>query len=243
MTQWIVPSASPLATWTVVPNLTLFLPVLFSALIVLLGLVVAKQIVGLLRRSVSQAVSAPSVKDSPLSALWETTEGLRGTGVLSTIVFWAILLIFISWAGEILGISFFAQIVSGVLFFVPKIFSALILLLLGVMLAGVGERIAKQQIKRIAPQQAVLLGTFTSYGIVILFGLMALSELGIASNFILLLFAGCVFSLALAAGLAFGFGAKDLVADSLANMVQDERLRRKQVRPESSEKKPASKKE
>ncbi len=200
--------------------------VLASILIVLLGMLLAGKVTGWLRRLARSASVAPAVKDSPVSSLWETTQGLKGTGVVSTIIFWMVLLPFIAWAGDVLGIRFLSEIVNTIIRLIPRLFSATIVLILGVVLAGVGERLIKQQAKRYAPQQSVLVGTFFSYAIMILFGLMAISELGIASNFILLLFSGCVFAFALAVGLAFGLGAKDLVAESLHAMVSDERARR-----------------
>lgn len=227
MYDWMLPLTAPLSSqWLLAAPLLSLWRILASILILLIGALVARQVTGWLRYVARRATSAAVIKDSPVSALWETTEGLKGTGVITTLVFWAIMLLFIAWAGELLGIRFFSDIVSVVLSAVPHFISAAVVLLLGVMLAGVGERVVKQQAKRFAPQQAVLIGTFFSYGILILFSLMAVSELGIASNFILLLFAGCVFALALAVGLALGLGAKDLVAESLRSMVNDERLRR-----------------
>lgn len=228
MYDWTLPlTVNSSSQWLYFTPLLSLWRVLASALILLVGIYVARSITHWLRRVARKATSAAPVKDSPVSALWETTEGLKGTGLISTVVFWLVMTLFIAWAGELLGIRFLSNLVSSFFLIIPRIFSATIVLILGVVLAGVGERVIKQQAKRFAPQQAVLVGTFFSYAIMILFALMAVSELGIASNFILILFAGCVLALALGAGLAFGLGAKDLVADSLRGMVQDEHTRRK----------------
>lgn len=227
MNNWLLPFTAP--NWILAAPLLSLWRVGASILVLFLGVMVASQVTRWLRRMTRRAMTAPAVQDSPVSSLWETTEGLKGTGVVSTLVFWAVMMIFIAWAGELLGISFFSDIVAALLAAVPRVLSALVVIVLGVMLAGVAERVVKQHAKRIAPQQAVLIGTFTSYGIMVLFGLMAVSELGIASNFILLLFGGCVFALSLAAGIALGFGAKDLVAESLRSMVRDENIRRTPV--------------
>lgn len=226
MYDWTFPTTVPLNSWVMAAPLFSLWRIVASILILLIGVFIARLITSWLRSMVRRFTAVPVIKDSPVSSLWETTEGLKGTGVVSTIVFWSVMLLFIAWAGELLGIHFFSQIVAAFLLAVPHVLSAAVILILGIMLAGVGERVIKQQAKRYAPQQAVLIGTFFSYGVMILFGLMAVSELGIASNFILILFAGCVFALALAAGLAIGLGAKDLVADSLQSMVRLENQRR-----------------
>lgn len=225
-TQIVSPTAQ---AWIVESSLFSLWRIIASLFILLLGVIVARSITKWLRTMTRRATTAPAVKDSPLSVVWETTEGLRGTGVITTVVFWTVMLFFVAWAGELLGVRFLSDFVTLVLRAVPHLVSALIILVLGLMLAGVGERVIKQQAKRFAPQQAVVIGTFFSYGIMVLFGLMAVSELGIASNFIILLFAGCVFALSLAVGLALGLGAKDVVAESLRGMAQDERNRRTQV--------------
>lgn len=225
-TQIVSPTAQ---AWIVESSLFSLWRILASLFILLIGLVVARSVTRWLRQLTRKATSAPAVKDSPLSVVWETTEGLKGTGVITTVVFWAVMIFFVAWAGELLGVRFLSDFVALILRAIPHLVSALIILVLGLMLAGVGERVIKQQAKRFAPQQAVVIGTFFSYGIMVLFGLMAVSELGIASNFIVLLFAGCVFALSLAVGLALGLGAKDLVAESLKGMAHDERLRRATV--------------
>lgn len=227
MNDWLTPlSTSSATSWILAAPLFSLWRIIASLLVLLLGVFVAGRVTSWLRQLARRATSNPAIKDSPVSAMWETTEGLKGTGVVSTLVFWLVMTLFIAWAGELLGIQFFSDIVAAILLLIPRLLSAAIVLVLGIVLAGVGERVIKQQAKRFAPQQAVLAGTFFSYGIMILFSLMAVSELGIASNFILLLFAGCVFALALAAGLALGLGAKDLVSESLRSMVNDENLRR-----------------
>lgn len=200
--------------------------VILSIVVLLIGFVVAKKLTQWIRRGISNVFSRQSVIDSPLGMFSEYALSLRGSGVVSTFVFWLIFVLFLSIAGEILGIYFFTQVLSLILSTIPSLVSAFVVFVLGVMLAGVVERVVKQQLKRVAPQQAVLTGTLSSYVVLALFALIALSELGVASEFILVLFTGVVMAIALAVGIGLGFGAKDLVADMLENMVRDEQQSR-----------------
>lgn len=220
-----------------IPSTALFTPqtavvygslyrVALSVLVLLIGVFVARKITGVIRHIAKSLFHRKSVVESPLGTLFDTSQALKGSGVISHVVFWVIMLLFLSIAGEILGITLFTNFVSLILGYIPMVLSALIVLGFGVVISGVVERLVKKQFKRLAPQQSVLAGTLASYFTLSLFGLIALSELGIASDFILVLFAGFVMATALSIGLAVGLGAKDLVRDSLTNMVNEEKQRR-----------------
>lgn len=220
-------SFSPLLIdWTLLSASSGIGRVILSVIILLLGFFVAGQITRLARRATRNILTREPVQDSPLGALFESTNALKGSGILSAALYWFVVFIFLSIAGELLGITFFTRIVSLLVSSIPSILSALIVFLFGVVISGLIERLVKQQFKRVAPQQAVLAGTLASYVSLALFVMIALSELGIASDFILILFGGFVFATALALGIAFGFGAKDLVSDMLSSMVNDEKKRR-----------------
>jgi len=208
-----------------------------SAAILLTGVLAASQITKAVRQSVSKLVHQSQLQDSPLGVVVEPATTLRGSGIFSTVVFSSIMFLFVAWAGEILGITFFANIVNMIATYMPSIFSALIVLILGILLAGVAERVVKQQFRRVAPSRAVLAGTAASSFTLIMFVLIALSELGIASEFILILFGGFIFAIALATGIGLGLGAKEIIADSLESMVSEET----QVRQRTKTKKPSDK--
>lgn len=199
---------------------------ILSLAILFVGFVVAQQVTKWLRRRVSNLMSSDMISNSPVGTLAETSNALKGTGIVSGIIYWSVVFLFIAIAGELLGITLFTNIVAMIMSFVPSLLSAIIVFILGVMISGVAERVVKQQLKRFAPQQSVLVGTLVSYTTMALFTLIALSELGIASNFILVLFSGVVFATALAVGLALGFGSKGLVEDMLRAMVNEESARR-----------------
>ncbi len=197
-----------------------------SVLVLFIGFFVARRFTILARKAGKKMMEAEMVQDSPLGMLFDSTQALKGSGFFSALLYWSIVFLFLSIAGEMLGITFFSHIVSMIVGFVPTLISALLVLVLGVVISGIVEKVVKQQFKRLAPQQSVLAGTLASYSTLALFSLIALSELGIASDFILILFAGFIFTTALALGIAFGFGSKDLVAEALNSMVHEEKKQR-----------------
>lgn len=200
---------------------------LFSVFLVLVGMVIAKRATKGIRHFVSSILSKKQVADSPLGLVLEPVLKLEGSGILSSSVYALVLFMFIAWAGEVIGITLFSQIVNMIVAYIPNLLVALVVLSIGMLLASVIERVTKQQFKKVAPEQAVLAGTVASSITIALFVLMSLSELGIATEFILILFSGFVFSLALGIGIALGLGAKQLVENSLQDMVSKEQDRRK----------------
>lgn len=202
--------------------------VILSILVLFFGFFVARRLTTFLRHSGKKVLSQEIVQDSPLAVLFESTQALKGSGFFTAVIYWSIVFLFLSIAGEILGITFFSHIVSMIVGYIPTLLSALLVFMLGIVVSGIMEKVVKQQFKRLAPQQSVLAGTLASYITLALFVMIALSELGIASDFILILFAGFVFATALTIGIAFGFGAKELVAETLSSMVHEEKKQRTQ---------------
>lgn len=207
-----------------------------SLLILVVGLYVARKVTQAIRQAAAHLLQQKQLQESPIGVLFEPAVALRGSGIFSTFVFALVIFLFIAWAGEVLGITFFSGVLAMFLGYLPSIFSALIVLILGVLLAGVAERTVKQQFRKVASSQAVLAGTIASSFTLVMFVLIALSELGIASEFIMILFAGFVFAFALAAGIALGWGSKDIVSHSLSQMVQEETAQRAKNKPKSSSK-------
>lgn len=135
--------------------------------------------------------------------------------VLGTMVKWFIVLIFFIAAVNILGLTTVSALLAGILSYIPSVLSAVIVLAIGVLLAGVVERVVKGALASVDLKTARLMGKVASYAVVTVASLAALSELSIAENFINILFIGFISMLSLGFGLALGLGGKDLVAKLL----------------------------
>ena len=99
-----------------------------------------------------------------------------------------------------------------ILLYIPNIFSAVLILFFGVLLAGLAETLVKGAVKAVDGKSSRMLGTITSYLVMVVAILASISELGIAQGFITTLFTGFVASVAIAIGLAFGLGSKETVS-------------------------------
>jgi small-conductance mechanosensitive channel len=91
----------------------------------------------------------------------------------------------------------------------PKVVIASLVLVIATVIAGTMQKIVESSAKAANVHGASMIGSVTRYAIWIFAFIIALSELGIASAFMQILFTGFVAALAIALGLSFGLGGKD----------------------------------
>ena len=135
--------------------------------------------------------------------------------ILGEIVRWLIILVFSVTTINILGLTTVSLVLNNILNYIPRVISAVLVLMIGVLLAGLVERVVKGALAQVDLKVARLLAKISSYLVVIFSSLAAINELQIAQVLINTLFVGFISMLALGFGLAIGLGAKDLVGKIL----------------------------
>lgn len=132
--------------------------------------------------------------------------------IVGGIIKWIILAVFFVAAVNVLGLTTVSRVLDAILAYIPRAFSAVLIMAIGVLLAGVVESLIKGALFHVDLKAARLLAKIGAYLVVIFAILTAVNELGIAQALIGTLFTGFVAMLALGFGLAIGLGSKDLVA-------------------------------
>ncbi len=190
-----------------------FLPKVVGALLILLiGTFIAKWIKKLIEKSLEVLQLSKAIKNTPLEAFFKHAEmGTKIEHIIGSVGYWLFMLLVIQTSVSVLGLHSLATILDQVLSYIPKIFSAVVILFFGVLIAGVLESVVKGSIRSIDGQHARLLGKVASYLTLTIFVLVSISELGIAQQFITILFIGLVSAVTISAGLAIGLGFKDVV--------------------------------
>lgn len=194
-----------------------YLPRIIAALLVLLvGTAIAKIIKRLLVSIFRSIRLSNAIKNTPIEHFLENAE-VKGKveEVLGSIFYWLIMLVVLQSSVSILGLTSLSIILERILAYVPQIISALIILVVGVLLAGLAEGLVKGTVKTIDGKSARLLGKVTSYSIMVLATMIAVSELGIAKEYILIMFVGFVSLLVIGGGLALGLGGQHVVKSML----------------------------
>lgn len=201
---------------------SLFPQVLGAIVVATLGIVIGNWAKSVLIKSLQMLRFENLIKDSKFKAFLvkaEVTDKVEE--VMGSILKWILVLTFFIAATNILGLSTVSNVLGGVLTYIPNVVSAVIVMAIGVLLAGIIEGMVKGALASVDLKTSRLMGKIASYTVVTITTLAAFSELKIASNFINILFIGFVAMLSLGFGLAIGFGAKDVIGTILSDWYKE----------------------
>ena len=204
------------ANYTVAQFAT-FLPRIVGAVVVLLvGLLVARIVRRLIVRALEAMRVSKAVEHTPLELFLHNAEvGQKLEDIIGGVFYWLFLFVVLHTSVSVLGLTPLSELMGRILDYLPRVFSAILVFLLGVLLAGVVESVVKGGMRSLDSSSSRLFARAASYAVVIVASLAAIAELGIATQFISILFMGVVFALSLGAGLAFGLGGQDTVRKAL----------------------------
>jgi hypothetical protein len=148
-------------------------------------------------------------------------------GYLTTL---AIMLFAVIEAAELLGFTVLADLVSQFLVAAGGVITGIVIFGLGLYLARIADRV----IRGTGGSQGHLLAPVARVSIVVFSGALALRQTGIAEDIVNLAFGIVLGTVAVAAALAFGLGARDLAANELERWLN---AMRKEPAPSSGGKK------
>lgn len=131
---------------------------------------------------------------------------------------WSVAIIFLVPAVETWGLTKVTDILNGLLLYLPNVFVAVIVGLLGFVIANLTADVVRHSAAGLDAQAASILAALSQYAILFFTGLVVLSQLGVAADLVRILFTGFVAMMALAGGLAFGLGGKDLAEEILKGL-------------------------
>jgi len=190
-----------------------YLPRIFAGLILfILGVTLAQFIRRLFVKFFESLRVSHLLKETPFEQFLKDADVTsKIEHFLAGIVYWLLLLVVAHTTVSVLGLESLAALLSRLLGYLPSVIAAVLILFIGVLLAGLLESVVKGAIRSIDGRSARLFGKLSSYLVLVMAVMIALSELGIARDFILVLFTGFVASVALGFGLAFGLGGQHMV--------------------------------
>lgn len=140
---------------------------------------------------------------------------------IGELVRWFFIIVFLIAATDILNLSQVTEFLRDVLLYIPQVIVALLILLAAVLIANFLQKLVKASVEAAELKGANFLSAVTKWAILIFAILAALLQLGIVPALIQTIFTGFIAALAIAAGLAFGLGGKDLAAQILNRLKKD----------------------
>jgi hypothetical protein len=192
-----------------------FLPRLAAALgILMVGLAIAKMV----ERGTDAALHRIGFdrwmrEGGVTEALERAGTTLDPSSVIAKLVFWTMILLVILLSANALGIAAVSILFAELLAYVPNVLAAVMVLVLGILLgefikdlvlASAGGLPGGINLARAAKAAIILLAVF-----------MALDQLDIAQDIVLVFFIAMVGAAALAAGIAFGLGGREVAGEIL----------------------------
>ena len=194
-----------------------YLPRFLAGLIlIILGLLVSRAVrslvLALLKalRVAKFLVQIRVVREEGSVRVWEV--------LLAELARWSVTILFLIPTVEVWGLSKVTDILNGLLLYLPNVFVAVIVGLLGFVFANLAYDIVQHGVAGLEEKPARALAGVAHYAILFFTFLIILSQLGVAADLVRILLTGFVAMLALAGGLAFGLGGKDLAAEALRSL-------------------------
>lgn len=146
-----------------------------------------------------------------LQAVERSGTHFNPTRIAATMVFWIAMFVVLLIAANALGLEQLANVFSELVSYIPSVIAAIAIIIVGMVLggfvgglimAGVGGMHGGPTLARVGKAGVVILAVF-----------MALQELGIAGGIVTTAFALLFGAVALALGLAFGLGNRELAGE------------------------------
>lgn len=135
--------------------------------------------------------------------------------IIAELIRWAVVILFLIPSVEVWGLSRVTVVLNQLLFYLPNVLVAVVIGFVGLIFANLVSNLVKHSVKTVGATSANSLSALAHFAIVFFTVLIVLNQLGIAQDLIRILFTGIVAMLAIAGGLAFGLGGKDIAREIL----------------------------
>jgi hypothetical protein len=196
--------------------------ILLAIIIFIIGWIVATTIGKLIMMGVDALKLDKTFKNTGLDeALARAGTKLHIGKIFGELVKWFIVVVFLVASLNLLHLDQVTMFLQQVLAYLPQVIIAALILVAGTVLADFVRRLVSGSAAVANIRSSKMLGSIAYYAIWILSMVTALDKLGIFGYFGQILFTGLVVMIALAFGLAFGLGGKDVAARWLSRLSDD----------------------
>lgn len=185
-----------------------YIPEVIGAIVViLLGVLIGWAVKTVVVKALRFIKVKPYTDAIGLNKVFKTKEDL--VELLGDFAKWVIIIVFLVPALNILGLADVNELVKSVVAYLPQVIVAVVILMVGAVLADLASRAVEATAQTIGAKTAAIAADVTRWAVVVFAILVALDQLGIASGIINTLVTGLVALIALAGGLAFGLGGQN----------------------------------
>lgn len=207
----------------------LFLPTLIGALVVfILGWVIAIGIGRLIQRILDLVrLNEPFERITGLRSTVERAGlDLNVSKFIGGLVKWFLFLVALLATANILGLQEVADFLNNIIGYLPNVVVAAVILVVGVIAGNFVGRVTRASIDAAHLPHGSGTGAIAKWAVIVFAFLAALVQLRVAESLIQTLFTAFAAMVAIAGGLAFGLGGKDLAGRILKHLESDATERR-----------------
>ncbi len=190
---------------------------IFALLVLLIGWLIAKTVRKLMHRILAgMGVDRLAERLNDIDLVQRSGMRIAISGVLSQMLYYLLMLGFVIFATDILGIPAITQMVRDLVDYLPALFSAFVLFLLGLFLADMVRGIALAACQSMGLPSAKIISTAIFYFLFITAAISALAQARINTGFMAINLSIIIGTLALAFAVGYGLASRDLLANYLA---------------------------
>ncbi|HNQ03559.1 MAG TPA: hypothetical protein PKH69_03000 [Thiobacillaceae bacterium] len=199
-----------------------FVPQLVAALLLLfVGWVLARLARTGVRRLLTTLKFDKVTERSGLEAFLQHAElELSLSGILGNLVYWLIILVMIVTVANSLGLHMVADLFNKVVFYIPNVIVAILVLVFGTILARFINRLVFAWLNNLEFEGALTVSTFSEYAMMVFVFFIAMEQLQIANELLTAAFIIAFGAVGLAFAIAFGLGARDWAGRIIEKITQ-----------------------
>ena len=204
-----------------------FIPGIVGAILVaIIGWIVAKMVSKLIR-NLLRKIQIDNLADrlNEIELIHQAKLKITPSKFLSKLAYYFIFLVFLIAATDILDMPAVSQLMSDLINYIPYLISALIVLVIGILLAEFIKNIVLTACQSLGIPSAKLIAAFVFWFIFLTATVSALSQAGIDTTFITSNLSIIIGGGVLAFALGYGFASKDMMANFLASFYTKDKFK------------------
>lgn len=140
----------------------------------------------------------------------------RGSVVVGTVVYWLVLLFFVTAATQVLGLQAFTDWLSKLIDYLPTLIVGLLILTAGWLMSGFAAELMQATVTGLEPGQSAMLERVVRISILVGAILVGADQIGIRITFLAIFIGAIAITVGGGLALAVGFGARGHVANLIA---------------------------
>jgi len=186
--------------------------------IFVIGYIAAKIVAKIIRKALEKVgIDKVGEKLNEIDIVQKANLDVKISGVVSKIIYYILILLFTIVSTSILGIPEISNLVTDIFTFIPNLIVALIVLILGTLLADTLRKFIQTALTSLGISSAGLISSFLFYFLFINIVILALNQAKIDTSFLSQNISIIIGGIVLAFAIGYGLASKDVMANLVAS--------------------------